>query len=180
MYFCGPFYAATIMVTVVIYAIWSFKFTEYRTPFRIAMNKVSLNWLDILSNYDFLWNFQADSEAGNRATDSLLNYETVKFFGNEKYEAEKYDEKLANFEKHALDTDRSLAVLNLSQSLILTGCLVLNIWFAANGVINKTLTLGDVVMIAGYFNSIQKPLFYLGSTYRNLVQVYNIENMKNL
>jgi len=162
MYFCGPFYAATIMVTVVIYAIWSFKFTEYRTPFRIAMNK-------------------ADSEAGNRATDSLLNYETVKFFGNEKYEAEKYDEKLANFEKHALDTDRSLAALNLSQSLILTGCLVLNIWFAANGVINKTLTLGDVVMIAGYFNSIQKPLFYLGSTYRNLVQAKtDFETMWNL
>ena len=55
MYFCGLFYAATIMVTVVIYAIWSFKFTEYRTPFRIAMNKVSSNLLEILNNYDFFY-----------------------------------------------------------------------------------------------------------------------------
>jgi len=104
---------------------------------------------------------KADSEAGNRATDSLLNYETVKFFGNEKYEAEKYDEKLANFERHALKTDRSLAALNLSQTLILTACLVVNIWFAARGIITHNLTLGDLVMIAGYFSAIQKPLFYL-------------------
>ena len=75
-YFCGAEYAASVLATSAIYTMFSVKFTEYRTPFRIAMNK-------------------ADMEAGNLATDSLLNYETVKYFGNEKFEAERYDKKLA-------------------------------------------------------------------------------------
>ena len=112
-YFCGPLHALSVIGTAGIYAAWSVKFTEYRTPFRIAMNK-------------------ADMEAGNLATDSLLNYETVKFFGNEKFEAERYDGKLGKYEQAALKTDRSLAMLNLSQAAILTSCLVGNIWFAAH------------------------------------------------
>ena len=113
-YFCGPGHALSVVGTAGIYAWWSVKYTEYRTPFRISMNK-------------------ADMEAGNLATDSLLNYETVKFFGNEKFEAERYDAKLGKYEQAALKTDRSLATLNLTQTAILSCCLIGNIWFAAHG-----------------------------------------------
>ena len=73
---------------------------------------------------------KADMEAGNLATDSLLNYETVKFFANEKYETERYDEKLAAFEQQALKTDRTLALLNMGQLAILGTCLLVNLAIA--------------------------------------------------
>ena len=78
---------------------------------------------------------KADMEAGNLATDSLLNYETVKFFANEKYETERYDQKLAAFEEQALKTDRTLALLNMGQLAILGACLLVNLAMAA-GVID--------------------------------------------
>lgn len=157
-YFCGPLYAFALFIASVVYAMFSIKYTEYRTPFRIAMNK-------------------ADMEAGNLATDSLLNYETVKFFANEKYETERYDEKLANFEEQALKTDRTLALLNMGQLAILGACLLVNLAMAAgvidfgqNSIANGKLTIGEFVMIASYFQQIQRPLFFLGSTYRDLIQ----------
>ena len=150
-YFCGPAYAASLLLTAAVYSSFSIKFTGYRTPFRIAMNK-------------------ADMEAGNLATDSLLNYETVKYFGNEKFEAIRYDEKLAKYEIAALKTDRTLAVLNIGQQLILGGCLVGNLWLATHGISAGVLTIGDFVMISAYFHAIQRPLSFLGSTYRDLTQ----------
>ena len=103
-YFCGPEYAITLLIFAAFYAKFSIEYTKYRTPFRFAMNK-------------------ADMEAGNLATDSLLNYETVKYFGNEEFEAHRYDQKLQKFELAALETDRTLAKLNIGQLLILGGCL---------------------------------------------------------
>jgi ATP-binding cassette subfamily B (MDR/TAP) protein 7 len=97
-YFCGLDYAGAMVFTSLVYARFSIDYTTYRTPFRIAMNK-------------------ADMEAGNLATDSLLNYETVKFFGNERFEAMRYDDKLARYETAALKTDRTLATLNIDRML---------------------------------------------------------------
>nr|AAT47883.1 ABC transporter 7 [Oikopleura dioica] len=131
---------------------------SYRTPYRIAMNK-------------------ADMDAGNLATDSLLNYETVKYFANEKYEATRYDGKLANFEQAALKTDRTLALLNMGQQAILGSCLLFNLGMASGildfgqaSIAAQTMSLGEFVMIASYFQQIQRPLSFLGSTYRDLVQ----------
>ena len=87
-----------MVLTALVYARFSIDYTTYRTPFRIAMNK-------------------ADMEAGNLATDSLLNYETVKFFGNERFEAMRYDDKLARYETAALKTDRTLATLNIGPGM---------------------------------------------------------------
>ena len=87
-----------MLFTAAIYARFSIDYTTYRIQFRIAMNK-------------------ADMEAGNLATDSLLNYETVKFFGNERFEAMRYDDKLARYEQAALKTDRTLATLNIGPGM---------------------------------------------------------------
>ena len=76
-------------------------------------------------------------EAGNLATDSLLNYETVKFFANEKFEVDRYDSKLAKYEKSALKTDRTLAQLNLGQQMILGLCLMINLGMAGYGILNE-------------------------------------------
>jgi len=161
-YNCGSIHATTLLATSVFYSWFSLYYTKYRTPFRIAMNK-------------------ADMEAGNLATDSLLNYETVKYFGNERFEATRYDGKLSNFEQAALKTDKTLALLNLGQQVILGSCLVLNLGLAGHGVANGVLTVGDVVMIAAYFQAIQRPLSFLGSTYRDLTQAKtDFETMWNL
>jgi len=113
-YNCGSIHATTLLATSIFYSWFSIQYTNYRTPFRIAMNK-------------------ADMEAGNLATDSLLNYETVKYFGNESFEATRYDGKLSNFEQAALKTDKTLAFLNLGQQVILGSCLVLNLGLAGHG-----------------------------------------------
>lgn len=157
-HFCGAPYAISLLAASAVYSAFSIKFTQFRTPYRIAMNK-------------------ADMDAGNLATDSLLNYETVKYFGNEKYESLRYDEKLANFEKAALSTDRTLALLNMGQQAILGSCLLFNLGMAS-GVVDVgqasiaagTLSIGEFVMIASYFQQIQRPLSFLGSTYRDLIQ----------
>jgi len=161
-YFCGPEYAATLIGTAAIYSYFSIKYTLFRTPFRIAMNK-------------------ADMEAGNLATDSLLNYETVKYFGNEKFEAIRYDEKLGKYEQAALKTDRTLASLNIGQQVIIGACLIGNLYMATNGIAAGALTIGDFAMILAYFHSIQRPLSFLGSTYRDLTQAKtDFETMWNL
>ena len=113
-YNCGSIHATTLLATSIFYSWFSIQYTKYRTPFRIAMNK-------------------ADMEAGNLATDSLLNYETVKYFGNERFEATRYDGKLSNFEQAALKTDKTLAFLNLGQQFILGSCMVLNLGLAGHG-----------------------------------------------
>jgi len=157
-HFCGPLYAGSLLLSSGLYTAFSVKFTQYRTPYRIAMNK-------------------ADMDAGNLATDSLLNYETVKYFANEKYEATRYDGKLANFEQAALKTDRTLALLNMGQQAILGSCLLFNLGMASGmldfgqaSIAAGTMSLGEFVMIASYFQQIQRPLSFLGSTYRDLVQ----------
>jgi ATP-binding cassette subfamily B protein len=122
-----------------------------------------------------------DSEAYGRAIDSLLNYETVKYFGNERYEAARYDQSLAEWEEVALQSQRSLGLLNAAQAGTIAIGVTLMLIRAANGVVAGTLTLGDLVMVNAYLLQMFQPLSFLGVMYRQIKQsVTDVERMFTL
>uniref|UniRef100_A0A8C7SWB0 Iron-sulfur clusters transporter ABCB7, mitochondrial n=1 Tax=Oncorhynchus mykiss TaxID=8022 RepID=A0A8C7SWB0_ONCMY len=141
-YKCGVEFAAVTLGTLGAYTAFTIAVTQWRTRFRIEMNK-------------------ADNEAGNAAIDSLLNYETVKYFNNEKYEAEKYDGYLKSYESSSLKTTYTLAMLNFGQSVIfsvgLTGIMVL----ASKGIMTGSMTVGDLVMVNGLLFQLSLSLNFL-------------------
>jgi ATP-binding cassette subfamily B protein len=144
-------YVAVIAVTISIYIWFTFKVTEWRVQIRKEMN-------------------DQDTDANQKAIDSLLNFETVKYFGAERREAERYDVAMAGYEKAALKTSYSLAFLNFGQSLLITAGLIIVMVMAAMGVQDGTLTVGDFVMVNAYMIQITMPLNFLGTVYREIRQ----------
>jgi len=145
-----------------IYIVFTVVVTEWRTHFRRTMNEL-------------------DSKANVRAIDSLLNYETVKYFGNEAYEAKRYDEGLQRFELAAVRSQNSLSLLNTGQSLIIATAVTLILWRATQGVIAGTMTLGDLVLVNAFMIQLYIPLNFLGVIYRELKQsLADIERMFTL
>lgn len=147
------------LATLVLYVAFTFSVTEWRMRFYRAAN-------------------EADTQANARAVDSLLNYETVKYFGNERFEARGYDENLQKLEEATVRSMKTLAVLNIGQSSIVAIGLALLVWRAAAGVVAGTMSLGDLVMVNAFLIQLSMPLNYLGMVYREVKQaISNIERM---
>ncbi|WP_400087755.1 ABCB family ABC transporter ATP-binding protein/permease [Yoonia sp. R78084] len=144
-------YLAVVVLTIALYVWFTFKVTEWRVKIRKEMN-------------------DQDTDANQKAIDSLLNFETVKYFGAERWEADRYDLAMANYENAAIRTNYSLAFLNFGQSLLITGGLVAVMVMAALGVQRGDLTVGDFVMVNAYMIQITMPLNFLGTVYREIRQ----------
>jgi len=139
------------VAAIVLYVALTFMISEWRTKHRRQMNEM-------------------DSKANTKAVDSLLNYETVKYFGNEDYEAKRYDEGLKSYENAAVRSQTSLSVLNTGQSLIIATAVTLILWRAIEGVIAGTMTLGDLVLVNSFMIQLYIPLNFLGVIYREIKQ----------
>jgi ATP-binding cassette subfamily B protein len=123
----------------------------------------------------------SDTEANTMAIDSLLNYETVKYFGNEEYEAQRYDRNLQNYEAAAVKNETSLGLLNSMQSAIIALTVSLLMWRAADGIVRHTMTIGDLVMINALLVQLYIPLNFLGVMYREIKQaLIDMEKMFGL
>ena len=144
-------YLAVVAGTIAVYIWFTFKVTEWRVKLRRVMN-------------------DQDTDANQKAIDSLLNFETVKYFGAEQREAARYDSAMKGYEAAALKTSYSLAFLNFGQSFLITSGLVGVMVLAAIGVQNGTLTVGDFVMVNAYMIQITMPLNFLGTVYREIRQ----------
>lgn len=144
-------YLAVVVGTIALYVWFTFRVTEWRVQIRKEMN-------------------EQDTDANQKAIDSLLNFETVKYFGAEQREAERYDAAMAGYEQAALKTNYTLGFLNFGQSVLITGGLVAVMVMAAIGVQNGDLTVGDFVMVNAYMIQITMPLNFLGTVYREIRQ----------
>jgi ATP-binding cassette subfamily B protein len=136
---------------LVLYITFTVTVTEWRMQFRKTMNEL-------------------DSMAQSRAVDSLLNYETVKYFNNEEFEAKRYDASLDRYRKAAIKSQRTLSMLNTGQQLIIATSLVLMLWRATSGVVEGRMTLGDLVMVNAFMIQLYIPLNFLGVIYREIKQ----------
>ena len=147
----GMAYMVVVVVTISLYVSYTFKVTEWRVAIRRKMN-------------------DQDSDANQKAIDSLLNFETVKYFGAEARETLRYDGAMAKYESLAVRTGQSLSILNAGQAFIITTGLVIVMVMAAQGVQDKVLTVGDFVMVNAYMIQITLPLNFLGTVYREIRQ----------
>ena len=144
-------FAAITLVALVLYITFTIVVTEWRTHYRRTMNDM-------------------DSKANQKAIDSLLNFETVKYFGNEAFEARRYDENLLRYQSAAVKSQKTLAFLNLGQQIIIAIGLMLILWRATLGVVNGTMTLGDLVLVNTLMIQLYIPLNFLGVIYREIKQ----------
>lgn len=144
-------FAVITVVALVLYVVYTFAVTEWRTNFRRAMNDL-------------------DSRANTRAVDSLLNYETVKYFNNEKFEADRYDQSMERWQEAAIKSQTSLSVLNVGQALIISVAVTLMVWRATVGVVEGRMTLGDLVLVNAFMIQLYIPLNFLGVLYREIKQ----------
>jgi len=154
--------ALATVITVVVYITYTMLVTEWRIKFRRAMN-------------------EEDSRANTRAIDSLLNYETVKYFGNEDHEARRYDTAMRGYEKAAVKSQTSLALLNIGQAFIISGGLTAVMLMTASGIISGALSLGTFVMANTYLMQLYQPLGFFGFVYREIKQsLIDMEKMFDL
>ena len=154
--------ALATVITVVVYITYTMLVTEWRIKFRRTMN-------------------EEDSRANTRAIDSLLNYETVKYFGNEDHEARRYDTAMRGYEKAAVKSQTSLALLNIGQALIISSGLTAVMLMTASGIISGALSLGTFVMANTYLMQLYQPLGFFGFVYREIKQsLIDMEKMFDL
>ncbi len=144
-------FAWITIAALAIYIVFTVSITEWRTKFRREANEF-------------------DSAAHTRAVDSLLNYETVKYFNNEAFEARRYDESLERLRRSRLKSQTTLSLLNTGQQLIIAIALVAMLWRATQGVVDGRMTLGDLVMINAFMIQLYIPLNFLGVLYREIKQ----------
>jgi ATP-binding cassette, subfamily B, heavy metal transporter len=144
-------FAWITVAALVIYITYTVTITEWRTQFRKKMNDL-------------------DGAAHTRAIDSLLNYETVKYFNNEEFEAKRYDENLEKFRAASVKSQTTLSMLNTGQQLIIATALVAMLWRATQGVVDGRMTLGDLVMVNAFMIQLYIPLNFLGVIYREIKQ----------
>ncbi len=144
-------FIAITLTALALYVFATIAITDWRTAFRRQMNEL-------------------DSKANTRAIDSLLNYETVKYFGNEEWEARRYDESLQRWEQAAVKSQTSLSLLNVTQSAIIAVAVTLIMWRATVGVVDRTMTVGDLVLVNAFMIQLYIPLNFLGVLYREVKQ----------
>jgi ATP-binding cassette, subfamily B, heavy metal transporter len=144
-------FSVITFAALIVYITFTVMVTEWRTHFRRTMNEL-------------------DSKATTKAIDSLINYETVKYFGNEDYESHRYDEGLQHYERAAVTSQTSLSLLNTGQSTIIAITVTLILWRATQGVIDGVMTLGDLVLINAFMIQLYIPLNFLGVIYREIKQ----------
>jgi len=150
------------VAAIMLYVAITFAISEWRTQHRRTMNEM-------------------DSKANTRAIDSLLNYETVKYFGNESYEAERYDENLQRYESAVVKSETSLGFLNSVQAMVIATAVSLLMWRASEGIVRGALTLGDLVMVNALLIQLYIPLNFLGVMYREIKQaLVDMEKMFRL
>ena len=155
-------YAIITLLALGLYIYFTVTVTEWRTKFRKQVNEL-------------------DSGAHTRAIDSLLNYETVKYFGNEAFEAARYDESLNKLRQARINAQNSLSALNIVQQLIIAVALVAMLWRATEGVVQGRMSLGDLVMINAFMIQLYIPLNFLGVIYREIKQsLTDLERMFGL
>ncbi len=155
-------FAAITLCALVIYIVFTVVVTEWRSHFRKTMNDM-------------------DSKANQKAIDSLLNFETVKYFGNEAFEASRYDKNLVRYQAAAIKSQKSLAILNFGQQTIIAIGLVLILWRATLSVVAETMTLGDLVLVNTLMIQLYIPLNFLGVIYREIKQsLTDMERMFSL
>src|SRR5450830_1602964 len=155
-------FAWITLIALVFYISFTVMVTEWRTQYRKTMNEL-------------------DSKAHSRAIDSLLNYETVKYFNNEEFEAKRYDENLERYRKASLKSQKTLSLLNTGQQLIIAAGLIAMLWRATQGVVDGHMTLGDLVMVNAFMIQLYIPLGFLGVLYREIKQgLTDLEKMFTL
>jgi ATP-binding cassette subfamily B protein len=142
-------FAVVTLGTILCYVLFTLLVTEKRMVYRRSMNDL-------------------DSKANSKAIDALLNYETVKYFGNEKYEIDRYDGNLKRWVDSAVKNQVSLNLLNIGQGAIITLGVTALLWLSAAGVVAHTMTVGDVVLVSAYLTQLYAPLNFLGFVYREI------------
>jgi ATP-binding cassette subfamily B protein len=158
----GPWYAIITLTTISLYSYLTFQITEWRNEFRKRMN-------------------QADNDISTKMIDSLLNYETVKYFNNEKFEFNRLDESLENYELAANQSRHSLSLLNVAQTFIIMLGITIMLVMSAYGIKSGDIDVGGFVVINAYMFQLYQPLNWLGSVYREIRQALtDMENMFSL